>query len=515
MKKNSRALLYLLSFLFALPLFSMEIPSPKSDMGTELNKKDPVELQWAMEAQKEHTLSTKSGDFPYEVRLDSLKIPTKDGRNFAHVYFTSYFGTPLSDSRPLLFCFNGGPGSSSVWLHVGLLGPKRLRFPSPLTSEIHKGELIDNRNSLLQYADLVFIDPVATGFSRFSKESDSKEFLGIDEDVSYFATCIERYLSHFKRWKSPKYLLGESYGTIRAVFLANELHSNHFLDMDGIILISLALDLNVTIDSDPFNELSLIALLPTLSLMSQQHGLLSQDLQEMPPLELYNTAKQFAKTHWAPALLLGPSLSQEQRESVAHTLSHLTGMPASSILRSNLRVTMKDCREWMLQQKNIIAGRFDTRVEAYIPYKEEGNEFDPSFSFLVNDFTCAINAFLTQDLGLDEKHPYVILSGQAGREWNWISEKRPGFHPLSPNGTAVLEDLLCKIPSLRVYNAIGLFDAATPPLSQEMTLSRLVSDRTKQRMRSALFEGGHMMYLDQKNYELLNSQLKEFIVQKE
>lgn len=511
MKKTS--IFCLLFLVCKLPLFSGETPPPKNESSRDLNKKDLVEFQWTVEAKKEHTLVTQEGNFPYEVRLDSLKIPSKNENNFAEIYFTSYFGTPLSESRPILFCFNGGPGSSSVWLHMGLLGPKRLQFPPLLTSESHKGELKDNRNSLLQYADLVFIDPLATGLSRFSQESNAKDFLGVDEDISYFAICIERYLSHFKRWNSPKYLLGESYGTLRAVLLARELHSSHYFDVDGLILISLALDLNLLSPSDPFNELALVASLPSLALFSQHHGLLSQDLRDMHPLEVYNAAKQFAKEEWAPALLLGPSLSQKQKEIVAGRLSSFTGIPTSSLLRSHLRVTMKDCKEWLLQQKNIAAGRFDIRVGAYVPYKEE-NEFDPSFSFMVNDFTRAINVFLTQDLGLDEKHPYVILNGQANQNWNWISEKRPGFHPLSSNGTASLEDLMCKIPSLRVYHAIGLFDAATPPLSQEITLSRLSSEHKASRVRSDFFEGGHMMYLDNKNYELLNTHLKEFIMQK-
>jgi carboxypeptidase C (cathepsin A) len=507
-------LFFLFAFLSYNPLFAEDTAIKKIESSVDSNKKETQEFQWTNEIQIKKTLPTESETFSYEVRIDALRIPTKEGQKYAEIYCTSYFANPLSDSRPILFCFNGGPGSSSVWLHMGLLGPKRLQFPSPITGENHKGQLSDNPNSLLRYADLVFIDPVSTGFSHSSKECDAKDYLGIDEDVSYFATFIERYLSHFHRWKSPKYLLGESYGTTRAVLLADELHSSHFFDVDGLILISLALDLNMAINANPYNELSLVAILPSLAVTAQHYGLLDKVLQKLPALELYNKAKLFAQVDLAPALLLGPTLPSEKLNEIAVQLSHLTGLPSSTISKAKLRITFKDCAEFLLQQKNIAIGTFDTRISTFIPYKEECPHLDPSLSYAVNDFTTAINAYLTQDLGLEEKHPYTILNIQSNRDWNWISFQKQGFHPLSPNATAVLEDILCKMPSLRVYTAIGLYDTATPPLSQELTLGRLVIENQGNRISSSLFEGGHMMYLDSKICETLSKEMKAFLQKK-
>ena len=504
----------LLSAFCVTSLVSEEPTLKKSETTFETNSKTVQELEWTRVAQKSHKLAAPKEKVPYEVRVDALTMPSKDGKGSSQVYCTSYTTMPIDDSRPLLFCFNGGPGSSSVWLHLGLLGPKKVEFSNLLTPSLTTSTLVQNPESLLQSVDLVFIDPISTGFSRSSKDGNSKAFLGIDEDVCCFAQFIESYLSHFKRWKSPKYLLGESYGTTRAVLLADELHTNHYLDVDGLILISLVLDFNIAIDANPFNELSLISILPSLSVTAQNYGLLSEDLQTMAPLELYNKAKRFAQVELAPALLLGPSLPKEKEQFVASELSHLTGIPSTSIAEAHLRITFKDCKDLLLQKKNIAIGPFDSRMGIPSPYKGEGRYIDPSLSLIASAFTNAMNAYLTQELEIDEKHPYVILNTQSLRDWDWISFQRQGFHPLSPNATAILQEILSKMPSLKIYNAQGLYDTATPPFSQELTLARLAISNPDKRIRSSLFEGGHMMYLDPNIFHTLNNDLREFVTKK-
>ena len=456
---------------------------------------------WEIETTLQKKCTTQTGPLVYTIQAGSLVLPAKEEGEKASLSFISYTAHTSQKQRPITFCFNGGPGSSSVWIHMGLLGPKKVLFPSPITAQNYEGLLVENPDTLLTSSDLVFIDPIDTGFSLSPKKGDSKEYYGIDEDASLFATFIERYLSEYQRWDSPKYLLGESYGTLRAVVLAKKLHETYRFDVKGLILISHALDLSI-INSDPFEELSLVGTFPSIVLAAQSEGLLSQELQTLSPFLLYEKAKEFASSTLLPGLL-NEKLSKEQLSFLAKECSKWTALPQDLIEKARLRFTFDDFRHMILVQKSSTLGRFDTRVHVTIPYHNEPKD-DPSLSFIASSFTSTINSYFLKDLGLKESHPYVIMSSAVHQSWNWK-------HPLYPNFTAALQDLFTHMPQLKIYTATGLFDGATPPFGQELTLSRITVEGKKEQIQRVLLEGGHMMYLDPALCKKLSSDLKIFV----
>ena len=373
-------------FILFVSLFStFSYMSGSESSSPSKNVSQPV---WKEEMQAQKTLKILSKPLSYTVRLGALILPGKAEDDHASISYTSYTMNGGEKNRPILFCFNGGPGSSSVWLHMGFIGPKRVVFPSSITAQNYHATFEENPNTLLASADLVFIDPVATGFSQVGPKTHSKDYFGITEDIDLFARFIERYLSQFQKWNNPKYLLGESYGTIRAVLLAKELHEKYFFDVDGLILISQALDLSL-LDGTPFDEGSLIAGFPSIVLAAQTEKLLSEPLQSAGPLELYERAKQFATTELAPALY-NPALSPEQISQLAATMSLWTAIPQNRIERSRLRITLGTFRQELFNQKSLLLGRFDTRITTRYPYSD-GVSDDPSFSLILNGFTTGIN----------------------------------------------------------------------------------------------------------------------------
>jgi carboxypeptidase C (cathepsin A) len=446
----------------------------------------------------------------YDVHGGSITLKGKDPNETAAIHFIAYFvKSPLQKmSRPIAFCFNGGPGSSSVWLHMGFLGPKIISTPLPQIPGVSCYH--DNPVSLLSVCDLVFIDPVATGFSKASDEKSERNFFGVEEDIRSAADFVQLFLTKFQRWQSPKLIIGESYGTARAVGLAHLLQNEYFLNIDGLILISLALDFP-TPEQNPTNDLSNMLHLPTFAVIAQYHKKLGKHYSEMSVKELAEAASAFSATEYGPALFSGSQLPAKTKESIAQRLAEFTSLPSAFFISHNLRCGPFQFRKKLFKETSSVVGRFDGRMMTWDPLSSSGHEgIDPSFFFVTSPFTCAINDYLAKDLKWNKQEPYLILNCDALRFWNWHSTSRCGFRD-----TSFLQDLrmsLAKNPNLKVFVAAGYYDLATPFFAQQYTLNHLfVPERQSKNISFKVYETGHMIYLDEKPRKELSADLSQFV----
>ena len=455
----------------------------------------------------------------YNVRAGALSVKGKDEKCAADISFIAYFSnepTPKSGHvRPLAFCFNGGPGSSSVWLHMGFLGPKTVDlkdFSHPPLPVGYK----DNPQSLLSVCDLVFIDPVSTGFSTASGKENATKFHGVEEDLFSIADFIRLFLTKFDRWESPKLLIGESYGTMRAVGITRLLQDRYFIDINGLILISLVLDLQ-SIDNSYSLDIPHVTSLPSLAAIANYHKQLNGPLTQCPVPQLTEMVKTFAVEEYAPALLLGSKISSERKERIAKRLAEFTSLPESTITAQNLRISLDSFFREFLKSKNLMIGRFDGRTTAFrVPeeYPVCQNLMgypDPSFYAIAGTFASAFQEYLARDLKWLRGDPYVVISDNV-HPWNWTVRSQPtaGCGYLS-----FIQDFrvaMSNNPALKVFVAAGYYDLSTPYFSQEYSLSHLMLPPELQKgITFKGYEAGHMMYLDEGSRVALFNDLKNFV----
>lgn len=453
----------------------------------------------------------------YDVHGGSIKVKSKDSNETANIHFIAYFVKSSKEKakRPLAFCFNGGPGSSSVWLHMGFLGPKTII--TPIEPSTGGPTYKDNPLSLLSACDLVFIDPVATGFSKTEDAKKARTFLGIEEDLFSIADFIQLFLTKFQRWQSPKLLIGESYGTARAVGLTHILQDTYFLHIDGLILISLALDLQ-TFNRNHSQDLAQTLYLPTYSAIAQYHKKLRNSHAELSVNDLSENVSSFAVEHYAPALFSGSQISEKSKAATAEALSEITSLPNTFFLRNNLRMSPSEFREKLLEDASLVIGTFDGRMSTWNPPKESSickfsphEPIDPSLSCVASAFTCALNEYLVKDLKLSKEDPYLILNLAANANWNWDScTTQPGF-----GYTSFLQDFrmaFAKNPQLKVFVAAGYYDLATPFFAQQYSLNHLfLPESLSKNITFKTYKSGHMIYLDEEAKAPFASDLSLFI----
>ena len=408
----------------------------------------------------------------YLVKTGTLPLLKDDGGLRADVFYVYYArtgadGKPLAAAdaaRPVIFCFNGGPGSSAVWLHFGGLGPKKIELPPDgLTPEV-LGRIADNSQSILDVADLVFIDPVGTGASRPAKGEKGEQFWGVDEDVEACGEFIRLFATREQRWMSPKYLCGESYGGIRAAGLADYLQDRHGMYLNGVIIISGLLNFQ-TLGPDTANDLPFLCFLPTLAATAAFHGKLAPELNA-DVTKTAAEARAFAFGEYSAALLKGSTLPRDERSRIATKLARLTGLTVAQVEDADLRIDASYFRKMLLKKEGKILGRFDGRVTA-----EDGDrssthpEFDPSFTFIVGPFSAAANAYTRNVLGYESDQPYRILTGLP---WNYnrFSNRYASLEPR-------LAEAMKANPRLRVLVCQGLRDLAVPPDAMTYSLNHL------------------------------------------
>ena len=460
----------------------------------------------------EHTATIAGAEVEYTATAGTLPLvgEDEDPEADAQVFYIAYTVEPKKgEARPITFCFNGGPGSSSVWLHLGMLGPKIVPIPDDASFPTPPYGLEDNAQSLLDVTDLVFIDPVGTGYSRPAKDDDDRsrqeEFSGYDEDLDSVGEFIHRYVTEHGRWGSPKFLLGESYGTLRAAGLAGRLMQRYNLSLNGIVFISAVLDFT-TLRAESNNDLPYVLFLPTLATTAHYHGRLSKDWQQKDAQAVYDAAKSFALGEYATALLKGVKPDSKEGRKIAEKFAKFTGLSEEFVVDSNLRVGMQQFGKELLRESGKTIGRFDSRFLA--PSQVAAGEragFDASGAAMFPAFTGALYRHLRENLKVERGTPYEILTGKV-HPWNY--DRFEGSFVRSDN---TLTRAMMMNPSLRLFFAMGHHDLATPPAAAEYTINRMtMTGDLDDRVVSKFYHGGHMMYVYAPSLKQLRDDLVAF-----
>ncbi len=439
---------------------------------------------------KDYQPKKKSGDSK-DQKDKSSKSKTDEHKSRAKVFFIAYTRQDVGDiaKRPVSFSFNGGPGSSSVWLHMGGLGPRRALLTDRGEALPPPYRLEDNAYSWLDLTDLVFIDPVSTGFSRTEADEDPKNFHGYKEDIESVAEFIRLYTTKNQRWPSPKLLVGESYGTTRAAGLSEFLQERYGIYLNGIALVSSVLNF-ATLDFAPNNDMPFVLYLPSYAATAWYHKKLSADMQSKPLSSVLEEAEAFASTDYLLSLFQGDRLSQDKIEQLSQRLSDFTSLPAKDIARLNARVPDELFFTRLLMDKNRQVGRFDSRYTGirYNPGTDR-NDFDPSFEAVSGPFTATFNDYIRRELHFESELPYETLANV----WPW------SFKSFENRYVNVADDLrraMTRNPYLKVWICSGYYDLATPYFASKYTVDQMSLDPLiRKNIRLTYYDAGHMMYV--------------------
>lgn len=483
-------LLFYLMLLFTFPIRISAQDSAKQDKNPEAPEFKAEFPKEVLSATK-HSVKIGGNLVSYTATAGNLLLKEEDGKPKANIFFVSYVKDGVADTsnRPITYCFNGGPGSSSVWLHLGAFGPKRVfakEDGQPLPPPYH---LIDNEYSLLDLTDLVFIDPVTTGYSRAVPGENPSQYHGVREDVKSVGEFIRLFTTRFHRWSSPKFLAGESYGTTRAAGLAGYMEQNDGMYFNGVILISSILNFE-TARFDQGNDLPFILFLPTFTATAWYHKKLSPDLQA----NLENTLKQvrdFAGNEYTLALMKGDKLTDTERNQIAQKLSQFTGLSQKYIEETNLRISIFRFVKELLRSEGLTVGRLDSRFTGY-DYDSAGESFekDPSYSAIQGPYTALLNGYVRSELKYENDLPYEILTGRV-QPWNFGDSQNQYL-----NVAETLRQAITQNPSLKVFVGNGYYDMATPFFATEYTFNHIgLPEALQKNISMGYYEAGHMMYI--------------------
>jgi carboxypeptidase C (cathepsin A) len=446
------------------------------------------------------------GDIEYTATAGMLPLKDEFGEVDAGIFFMAYTkkGMTNPSERPLMFSFNGGPGSSSVWLHLGAVGPKRVRMEANGDMPAPPFVLEDNLQSWLEHTDLVFIDPVGTGFSRAKTPEKAKSYWGLEGDIEAFGEFIRLYLTRNNRWSSPLYLVGESYGTTRASGLAGYL-IDRGVAFKGIVLVSSILNFQ-TARFAKGNDLPFVLFLPTYTATAWYHGKLPEDLSLTDALR---EAEEFAGGEYVLALAKGDHLQGEERQKVAEKLARLTGLSGEYIDSTDLRVNIhRFCKELLRKDKRTV-GRLDSRFKGIDEIAATENpQYDPSMNIIMAPYTSMINDHIRRNLGWETDVPYYVFNpSELYKHWTY-GDAAKGY----PDTSEALRSAMTKNPYMQVFVASGYYDLATPYYATEYTLSHLALDPSlRDNISTRYYEAGHMMYIDEGCLGQLKRDVAEFL----
>jgi carboxypeptidase C (cathepsin A) len=433
----------------------------------------------------------------------------------ASMSYVAYFKGDHEDiRRPVTFLFNGGPGSSTVWLHMGAFGPKRVVTSDDTHSPGAPYKIVDNQFTLLDVSDLVFVDAPGTGFGHLRGTDKEKAFFGVDADAHAFANFIVEFLSRHSRWNSAKYLFGESYGTTRAAVLAHVLQNDKSLDFNGIILLSQILSFANDADGPQFNpgvDQPYVLVLPTYAASAWYHKKLAQRPPTLEPL--LAEAERFATGEYAQALAAGSALAPERKAEIAAKIHELTGLPADYVERANLRVNAGEF-EKTLQGADVTTGRLDSRFSGPTidPMSKEA-DYDPQSAAISSAYVSAFNDYVRRTLRFGDKKTYKPFI-QVWKTWNY-SHRPPDSADGFPGSLNVMLDLaraMQENPNLKVQMNGGYYDLATPYFGAAYELRHLPMQAALQaNIETHFYESGHMVYAHEPSLEALHANVAAFI----
>ena len=451
-------------------------------------------------------------DVPQNADKDDKSQPAE-----ASMFYVAYFKTDApSTQRPVTFLYNGGPGSSTVWLHMGAFGPRRVVTADDSHTPAAPYSVVNNDYSLLDVSDLVFVDAPGTGFSRIAGKDREKAFYGVDQDAQAFADFVTQFLGKYGRWNSPKYMFGESYGTTRSAVLANALETERDLDFNGVILLSQILNFNLSADDPEFNpgvELPYQLALPTYAASAWYHHKLPETHAELAAL--LAEVEQFAMGEYAQALAAGSTLTADQRHAIAAKLHQYTGLPVEYIEKANLRISGGEFEKNLQDESNLTTGRLDTRFSGptFDPLSKEA-EYDPQSAAISSAYVSAFNDYVRKELKFGENRVFKPEI-EIWRTWNF-SHQPPGAPLPLPLATNVMPDLAIAMkynPDLKVLLNAGYFDLATPFYEGVYEMQHLPIPASLQgNIEFKFYESGHMVYAHQDSLKALHDNVAAFIV---
>lgn len=423
----------------------------------------------------------------YKTVAGTLVLKDEQGADRGSIFYTAYFlKNQPSAKRPITFCFNGGPGAGSVWLNLGFIGPKELAYED-LDYVNPPYHLIDNNDTLLPETDLVFIDPIPSGYSTIAPGKDIKQFLGLEEDVSAMCDFVRLFTSKYKRWDSPKYLLGESYGGMRISKMAYRLHDYYGLYLNGLIFISPALDL-MTIASNELNELPYLLAIPSYAATKWYH----QKDKKGALDSILKNSEAFVLNDYAKALFEGDRLPLDKQTAIAKQLENFTGVDQAIFQNNSLKLETGRFNKELLRDQGEVVGRFDARKVGFdLKYDDSVAGYDPSLESIYGAMTAAFSQYLLKDLKWPEQKEYKALSSHIMNQWNW---GKPNCYA---SCLGDLKKLMIQNPKLQIFTAVGVYDLATPYFATEYALFHLNNEKiSPKRIQIQRYEAGHMMYMN-------------------
>jgi carboxypeptidase C (cathepsin A) len=502
----------LLTALLIVSLRAAESPPKPSDKPSEKPASDDAKAKSDKETEEKkietrHSLMLNGVRLDYTATAGTLLLRDQENKPTASIFYVAYTkdGVENRAPRPITFSFNGGPGSSSVWLQMGLLGPRRVKLADDGSAVPPPYRLVDNEYSLLDETDLVFIDPVSTGYSRAIKPDDAKKFHGVEEDIRSVAEFIRLYTTRNTRWDSPKFIIGESYGTTRAAGLSGELRDHQRMNVNGIMLVSTVLNFE-TLHFSEGNDLPYLLYLPTYAAAAWYHKKLPEDLQKLPLPELLHQVESFVTGQYNNGLLMGASLPTDQRQEIVRKLARYTGLSETYIDRANLRVNLSRFAEELLRDQGRVLGRYDSRYTGFVRDRLAARmEYDPSAEAVFSAFNSTFNQYVRTELKFESDLFYELLTGSVN-PWNW------GEQNAFVNVAETLADSMTRNPFLRVHVSSGLFDLATPYFATRYTFNHMDIDPSlAKNLTLDDYTAGHMMYLNLADLKKQKADLARFI----
>jgi carboxypeptidase C (cathepsin A) len=502
-KKISLAISSLL-LLLALPALA-QAPAPAAkEMKPE--EKRPLPPPEEKSSVTHHSLSLDGRTYPYTTTAGTLLLKNDEGTVTASVFYIAYTLDGVKDpaTRPVTFSFNGGPGAASLWVHLGAFGPKRVQRTDEGMALPPPGRLVDNEDSILDTTDLVFIDPVSTGYSRPAPGQDPKQFHGVKEDIESVADFIRLWVTRNQRWASPKLIAGESYGTTRAAGLAYQLADRYGMMLNGIVLVSSVLNWQDQ-DFHPGNDRPCFIHLPTYAAAAWYHKKLPLELSG----DLFKTLSEvetFALDEYGPALLQGDRLPDARRKEIAAKVARYTGLSQAYVERSNLCVQIDRFVKELLRDEGKTIGRLDVRFTGNdLDSVGENYEFDPASASTDGPYAAAINDYIRRELKFESDLVYERLTDKVF-PWDWT------FHNQYVDVGEYLRQAMTRNPHLQVLMAAGVYDLATPFFDAFFTRDHLgLPKELRGNVRIELYQAGHMMYIRKADHAKLKKDVTDFI----
>jgi carboxypeptidase C (cathepsin A) len=447
-----------------------------------------------------HALKVNGRILNYTATAGYLPLKDEDGKLQANIFFVAYTRDDheLLAQRPITFAFNGGPGASSVWLHLGALGPKRVLLADNGLAAPTTYRLVDNDQTWLSFTDLVFVDPIGTGYSRTAPGVDAKQFYNVPKDVEVAARFIRQYVTRYDRWLSPKFVTGESYGTTRAAGLASRLQIADGLNLSGVILLSSALSFQA-FSYDDDNDVVFALALPTFTAAATYHQKANAERKEV---------EQWALTDYLTALARGDTLPGAEQRLIVQQMAKFTGLSTNYIATSRLRVSAARFTKELLRDESRTIGLMDSRVVGVdVTPRGEYSHFDPSFFLVTGPFVATLNDYLRHDLDFETNIPYEFLSEKVNGAWKWI-EHGQGYVNVADD----LAEAMTRDKHFRVFAAAGEYDLTTPYFGQEYTFDHMALDPSlRPNLTFKLYPAGHQIYTDPTALKELRADVAAFV----